>query len=194
MSAISRVGSRLGASIKAYKWIWAGGGVVVVAGVAALLIFGGLFGPSGHAICKVAVQRARDYGTIPTNATQDGSAKRTDVADRKSCEASADGEKYTVTVDLKCKDLKNHDCLPIYSVERSDGLSLYQVRAVPDDADTPMPAAETGVAGAGGDAAPAAAAPAGAAPPSSGGSANSGGDAAIDTDVVVAQPASGGGQ
>lgn len=181
MSAISRVGSRLGASIKAHKWIWAGGGVVVVAGVAALLIFGGLFGPSGHAICKVAVQRARDYGTIPMSATQDSSAKRTDVADRKSCDASANGEKYTITADLKCKDLKNPDCLPIYSVERSDGLSLYQVRTVPDDADTPMPVAADG-AGAGADAgAPAAGTPV----------QTTGGESSIDTDVVAAPSGAG---
>lgn len=179
MSAISRVFSRLGASVKAHKWIWAGCTVVLVAaGGAAVVYFGGFLGPSGHAICKVAVERARDYGTLPPGATQDGSAKSTDVKDRKSCIADVNGEKYTVTADLKCKDLKNHECLPLYSVERSDGLSLYQVRAVPDDADGAAPMA--------GAAAPsdAASAPAQAAAP-----AQTGNSGEIDADVEVAQPA-----
>lgn len=182
MSAISRLSSKLGASVKAHKWIWAGGAAVVVAGIAAVLVWGGLFGPSGHAICKVAVERARDYGTLPANAKQDGSAKSTDVSGRKSCDADADGEKYTVLADLKCKDLKNADCLPIYAVERSDGLSLYQVRSVPNDEDG-APATADGSAGAmpsdaGGTAAP-------------GAPAQSGGETAIDADVEVARPAGG---
>lgn len=186
MSAISRVFSRLGASVKAHKWIWTGCTVAVVAvGGAAVVYFGGFLGPSGHAICKVAVERARDYGTLPSGATQDGSAKSTDVKGRKSCIADVSGEKYTITADLKCKDLKNHECLPLYSVERSDGLSLYQVRAVPNDADEAAP-----VAGAAPSEA-AAGAPAQAAVP-----AQSGNGGEIDADVEVAQPApaSAGGQ
>lgn len=136
MSAISTWVSRIKVSIKAHKWIWAGSGAAVVAvAVVAGLYFGGFFGPSGRAICKVAVDRAKAYGALTPSAKQDGSAKRTDVNDRKTCMVADGSDKYVVTVDLKCKDLKNDDCLPIYSVEREDGLSLYQVRTVPNDAE-----------------------------------------------------------
>jgi hypothetical protein len=145
VSVISTWISRIIASIKAHKWIWAASSAVVLAAVVlAVLFFCGVFGPSGRAICKVAVDRAKAYGTLSSGAEQDGSAKSTDVKDRKTCAVTDGADKYVVTVDLKCKDLKNSDCLPIYSVEREDGLSLYQVRAVPNDldaADTAAPAA-----------------------------------------------------
>lgn len=126
----------LKSSIKSHKWIWIGGAVVVVAAAAvATLWLSGVFGPSGRAVCKISVERARDYGTLPPGAQPEGSTKSTDVSGRKSCIAKADGDTYTVTVDIKCKDLKNADCLPIYSVERDDGMSFYQVRQIPNDGD-----------------------------------------------------------
>ena len=145
------------------------------------LYFSGIFGPSGRAVCKVAVDRAKAYGTLSSSATQQGSAKSTDVNDRKTCMVADGNDKYVVTVEIKCKDLKNDECLPIYSVEREDGLSLYQARAVPNDGDD--------VASAG--APPAAANPGvpadGAAPNPAG--ADNGATAAVDADVEVAHPA-----
>lgn len=190
MSAMSRLSSRLCASVKAHKWIWAGCAVVVIAASAtAVVYYGGFFGPSGHAICKVAVLRARDYGALPSNARQDGSAKSTDVSGRKNCDVDADGEKYTVLADLKCNDLKNADCLPIYAVERSDGMSLYQVRSVPNDDDGASALAD-GSAGAGSGATDAGTT---ASPVATGTPApQQGGEATIDADVEVARPAAAG--
>jgi hypothetical protein len=134
VSAISTWFSRIKDSIKAHKWIWAASsGAVLVAIVLAILYFAGVFGPSGRAVCKVAVDRAKAYGTLSPSAAQDGSAKSTDIAGRKTCLVTDGADKYVVTVDIKCNDLKKDDCLPIYSVEREDGLSLYQVRSVPND-------------------------------------------------------------
>jgi hypothetical protein len=134
VSVISTWFSRIKASIKAHKWIWAASSAAVLVGiVAAILYFTGVFGPSGRAVCKVTVDRAKAYGTLSPSAEQDGSAKSTNIAGRKTCLATDGADKYVITVEIKCKDLKNDDCLPIYSVEREDGLSLYQVRAVPND-------------------------------------------------------------
>jgi hypothetical protein len=144
----SKACAAVSASVHAYRWIWAGGGVVVLAGLATLVVvYGGLFGPSGRAICKVAIERTTAYGVLPLNAKQDGSAESTDVRHRKACNVTVEDEKYVVTVDLKCDNLKEADCLPIYSVERADGMSLYQVRALPDD-DNGNPLPVTGAAAA----------------------------------------------
>ena len=179
------------ASIAAYKWIWAGGGAAVLAGIVALVVvYGGLFGPSGKAICKIALDRSSGYGVIPASSTLAGSAKSTDVSGRKTCTAENGGNKYIISVDIKCDDLKKDDCLSIYSVEREDGLSLYQVRALPDDDNgNPLPvggapAPDQAAAAAPGDTA--AAPPAAAAP----GSASQGAAVAPESsDVEVERPA-----
>ena len=135
------------ASIQAHKGWWAGGGgAEVVEIAAAVIVFGGFFGPSGKAICTVALEHARDYGVVPSNTVlASTSAKGTDVDNRRVCTAEAGTDKYNMTVDLACKDMKNKDCIALYSVAREDGLTTYQVRQVPDDdADAPTAAADAG--------------------------------------------------
>ena len=154
LAAMSKLLATILASIKTHKWWWAGGGgAAVVAVAAAVIVFGGFFGPSGKAICTVALEHARDYGVVPTTATlANTEAKSTDVRNRRVCTAQAGGNDYNLTVDVTCKDMKNKDCIALYSVERADGLSTYQVRQVPDDdADA---AADAGNAGGGERAAP----------------------------------------
>lgn len=122
------------ASIKAHLWWWIAGLIIIIAVAAGLTLWlTGFFGPSGREICRVSVQRAMDYGTIPMDSKQAGSAKSTKVSGRKSCIATSGSDQYIIKVDVKCKDLKKADCLPIYSVERSDGMSFYQKRALPDE-------------------------------------------------------------
>ena len=162
------------ASVKTHKWWWAGGGgAAVVAIAAAVIVFGGFFGPSGKAICTVTLERARDYGVVPnTAALANTDAKGTDVSDRRVCTAEADGNKYNMTVDVVCKDMKKKECIALYSVAREDGLTTYQVRQVPDDdADAPAEAADAGGAGSAG-----------------GGEAQSAGSAGNDSDL---QPTTG---
>ena len=132
--AISKLFAAILASTKTHKWWWAGGGGATLAAiVVVVIVFGGFFGPSGATICKAAVDRARDYGVVPFAATAGTEAKKTDVKDRRTCEAQAGDEKYNVTADLTCKDLKKADCLTLYSVARSDGMSTYQMRAPEED-------------------------------------------------------------
>lgn len=138
-------------SIKAHTLYWAGGagGVLVIVAVALVLTFGNVFGPSGRAICHTAFDQAKNYGVIPQDASQsDASGKATEIEGRRACEATGGGETYTLYADLKCNDLKKDDCLSLYAVERSDGLSMYQMRQVPDDGDESVAAAQTGEEGA----------------------------------------------
>jgi hypothetical protein len=149
LAAMSKLLAAILASIKTHKWWWAGGGgAAVVAVAAAVIVFGGFLGPSGKAICTIALGHARDYGVIPNTAIlANTDAKSTDVRNRRVCTAQAGGNDYNLTVDVTCKDMKNKDCIALYSVERADGLSTYQVRQVPDDdADA---AADAGNAGGG---------------------------------------------
>jgi len=149
LAAMSKLLAAILASIKTHKWWWAGGGgAAVVAVAAAVIVFGGFLGPSGKAICTMALERARVYGVIPNTAIlANTDAKSTDVRNRRVCTAQAGGNDYNLTVDVTCKDMKKKDCIALYSVERADGLSTYQVRQVPND-DTDA-AADAGNAGGG---------------------------------------------
>jgi len=145
------------AFIRPYKWWWAGGagGVVVAGAVAGVVMFGGFFGPSGTAICTAALTHAKAFGVVPYDASlSNHDAKKTKIDKRRQCEAS-DGDTpddhYVMTVDLKCDKIpadkdgtydKDGKCVELYGVARADGLSTYQVRQVPNDADdTPAQAA-----------------------------------------------------
>ena len=133
---IARLFEALLASFKTHKWWWAGGGgaAVVAIAAAAVFMYGGFFGPDGGAICKVALDHARDYGVVPGDASlASSSPKKTDVKDRWLCTALADNNEFNLTVDMTCKDLKNKDCVSLYNVARADGMTTYQVRQVPDD-------------------------------------------------------------
>ncbi|GAA0525406.1 hypothetical protein FHS83_001933 [Rhizomicrobium palustre] len=127
-------------TLKSDKRVWVGGGVVAVAAVAAGLYFGGVFGPSSHDICYATLKQAKDYGVISPSAELSGSAKSTDVKNRKSCGATAGGDTYTLLADVKkedsehkkCRDLKKQNsCVALYSVARADGMTTYQVREIP---------------------------------------------------------------
>jgi hypothetical protein len=155
-ATMSKLLSAIQASIQTHKLWWAGGGGAAVVAIAAVVVvFGGFFGPSGQVICTTALEHARDYGVIPTTATlANTDAKSTDVKNRRLCTARAGGNDFRLTAEITCKDMKNKDCIALYSVERADGLSTYQVRQVPDDdtdaaADAGSPAAGGAAQGAG---------------------------------------------
>lgn len=133
---------RVLATTKTHKWYWAGGGGgVVVVAVLAILFFTGVFGLSGKAICTATLTQAKDFGVISPSATlSSNSAKSTDVDGRRQCAAEAGGDSYVLLVDVKnedlehkkCKDFaKQADCLKLYSVARTDGMTTYQVREIP---------------------------------------------------------------
>lgn len=133
---IARLLDALLSSFRTHTWWWAGGGgaAVVAIAAAAVFMYGGFLGPDGGGVCKVALEHARDYGVVPGDATLASSrAKKTDVTDRWLCSAQADNNEFILTADTTCKDLKNKDCVSLYNVARSDGMTTYQVRQVPDD-------------------------------------------------------------
>lgn len=135
------------ATTRTHKWWWAGGGgAVVAAAVAAIVVFGGFLGPSGKAVCTATLGLAKDYGVIPMSAKlASNSAESTNVKNRKKCTATADSDTYNLLTDVKCKDVakKKSDCVALYSVARSDGLTTYQVREIPpDQTDEAVEAAE----------------------------------------------------
>ena len=136
--------SALLATTKTHKWYWVGGGGgALVVAVLAVLFFAGVFGPGGKAICVASLQQAKDFGVISPSATlASNSAESTDVAGRKKCTASADSDSYVLQADVKDEDAahkkctdyaKQADCLKLYSVARSDGMTTYQVREIPPD-------------------------------------------------------------
>jgi hypothetical protein len=141
-------------SLKTKPGLWIGG--VVVVGVAALAVFGGIFGPSGKTVCTATLNQARDFGVISPSAVLEAtSAKSTDVKNRKSCTAKVGEESYTLTADIKnvdaahkaCRDyIKQSGCVALYSVARADGTTTYQVREIPPD-DTDEALAKEGVLG-----------------------------------------------
>lgn len=147
--AISKLFETILASTKTHKWWWAGGGGATLVAIAVLVVvLGGLFGPSGRDICSIAVQRSIAYGVLPQGAEAVNSGKKTDVARRRACAATAGGDNFVVTADLTCNNLaKDHaslkdmtsekyqadpwrdqGCVSLYAVERSDGLSIFQKR------------------------------------------------------------------
>jgi len=160
LDQVKRLFSALKASVRAYTWYWAGGAAVVVAGVAALLIFGNLFGPSGRTVCQIARYQTVVFGVLPGDATLEGSGKAAKVAGRRECTLTSGGETYIATTEMTCRnvdielaEIKSFEtkkplpkefaqvdkrCFSLYAVERSDGLTIYQKRAVPDD-ETPAP-------------------------------------------------------
>ncbi len=160
------------ATTQSHRTYWfAGGGVVAVAAIAAIVVFGGFLGPSGKDICMASLNQAREFGVISPNATlASSSAKSTDVKNRKQCSVQADGETFTLLADVKtedavqkkCKDFKKQSgCVALYSVARSDGMTTYQVREMPPDETDEALAAQSPPPPAPGAAAPAAAADAG---------------------------------
>ena len=147
------------ASTKTHKMFWAGGaGGVLIVAIAAIVVFGGFFGPSGNVICTATLTQAREFGVIsPTATLASSSAKSTDVNDRKECTAQVGNDTYVLLTDVKavdseqkkCRDFaKQPGCVKLYSVARSDGMTTYQVRQIPPDQTDEAILASEGQAGA----------------------------------------------
>jgi len=153
--------------LKAYRPYFIGGGVVLA--LAALMVFGGLLGPSGKTICTATLNQAKDFGVISPSATlASDDAESTGVKNRKACTAMVGTDTYKLVTDVKkvddtkkaCRDfLKQEGCVALYSAARSDGLMTYQVREIPPG-ETDAALAASGLLGVPQQPAPAAEAPA----------------------------------
>jgi hypothetical protein len=143
-SGFQRTMDSILATTQTHKWWWVGGaGGLVAVALIAIVVFGGFLGPSGKAICTATLKQAQDFGVLSPGATlASSSAKSTNVEGRRSCTAQSGDDTYTLQVDVKnedtehkkCKDFdKQSDCLKLYSVARTDGMTTYQVREIPPD-------------------------------------------------------------
>jgi hypothetical protein len=74
--------------------------------------------------CSTTVSIAQDFGIVSQGARAASGPQKTDVKGRYVC--VADGGKYTISVDLLCRDLSDEHCFDIYSVTQSDGTVLFQ--------------------------------------------------------------------
>src|SRR5215472_6314342 len=81
---------------------------------------------AGTQFCSTAVARARDFGVVPGDTRPSGMPDKTDVTGRYVCAAEAGNGKFTVSVDLMCRDLGTERCFSLFSVTQSDGTVLYQ--------------------------------------------------------------------
>lgn len=76
--------------------------------------------------CSTAIARARDYGIVPGDTRPSGVPDKTDVTGRYVCAAENGTGKFTVSVDLLCRDLATERCFSLFNVTQSDGTVLYQ--------------------------------------------------------------------
>ena len=83
----------------------------------------------GQLVCLRVVVNAAVSGIVPNYAKLASRAPvPTKVQGRYSCMAVTDVEKYKVTADLLCSDMRKADCVRLYSVVSGDGTVLYQAK------------------------------------------------------------------
>jgi hypothetical protein len=83
-------------------------------------------GSQGQLFCSTTVTVAQSFGIVPPAAKPDGTPQKTDVQGRYVCVAQGDTTKYTISVDLMCRDLGEQHCFNLFNVTQSDGNVLYQ--------------------------------------------------------------------
>jgi hypothetical protein len=76
--------------------------------------------------CSTAVTKARDFGVVPGDTRSSSVPDKTDVVGRYVCTAENGSNKFTVSVDLLCRDVGDGRCFSLFSVSQSDGTVLYQ--------------------------------------------------------------------
>jgi hypothetical protein len=81
---------------------------------------------AGEQFCSTAVARARDYGVVPGDTRPAGMPDKTDVTGRYVCAAENASGRFTVSVDLLCRDIGTERCFSLFNVTQSDGTVLYQ--------------------------------------------------------------------
>jgi len=78
------------------------------------------------AFCNSAVGKARNFGVVPSDTRPSGVPDKTDVVGRYVCAAEDASNKFTVSVDLLCRDVGTERCFSLFNVTQSDGTVLYQ--------------------------------------------------------------------
>lgn len=82
---------------------------------------------AGVDLCKTALSTAKTFGIIAQFAQLTAyTPKESDVKGRYVCGAATGASKYAIVADALCRDLKNQQCVVLYSVTEGDGTVLYQ--------------------------------------------------------------------
>lgn len=76
--------------------------------------------------CSSTVSVAQSYGIVPNGATSSGGPQKTDVTGRYVCLAQNGAARYTISVDLLCRDLSDQRCFSLFTVSQDDGSVLFQ--------------------------------------------------------------------
>ena len=76
--------------------------------------------------CSSAVGVAQSYGIVPNAATPSGPPQKTDVTGRYVCLAQNGAARFTISVDLLCKELGDQRCFSLFTVTQDDGSVLFQ--------------------------------------------------------------------
>jgi len=85
--------------------------------------------PAPGGTCGTALARVRDYGVVPFNSALSGDEDgKRNANGRVECAVAADGQTYSMVVDVSCDNPSDPKCLEIYRVTQGDGNSLFQKR------------------------------------------------------------------
>ena len=78
-------------------------------------------------ICRTALANAKDFGVLPGNGRLADSLPRpTDQEGRYICDAATGKAKYSLAVDVVCKQVAKAQCVSLYAIAQDDGSVLYQ--------------------------------------------------------------------
>ncbi len=80
----------------------------------------------GLQYCSAGLADAQNFGIVPAYGKLIGNIKETDTKGRYVCVATTNVTKYTIAIDLMCRDPKDPRCVSLYTVSQDDGSVLYQ--------------------------------------------------------------------
>lgn len=82
---------------------------------------------AGEELCKTALANAKNFGIVPQYAQLTAYTPReSEVKGRYICGAATTATKYAMLADALCRDLKNAQCVALYSVTDGEGAILYK--------------------------------------------------------------------
>ncbi|HEY4124611.1 MAG TPA: hypothetical protein VGM36_08365 [Rhizomicrobium sp.] len=78
-------------------------------------------------VCLTALANAKNVGVLPdAGRLTDQIPRPTDQEGRYVCDAQTAKAKYSLAVDIVCKQIAKAQCVSLYSISQDDGSVLYQ--------------------------------------------------------------------
>lgn len=94
----------------------------------------------GFALCRLAIGTGEAFGVVPNTMRYVAGPGKTDVQGRYACAAQDKASvRYTMILDLVCKDLNNPTCINLVTITKADGTVVFK-RQDNDQAATTAPA------------------------------------------------------